>query len=91
VSSFSDPTAVARYAEGPVRQVPGFHALQQMTALLLAESVPHDGRVLVLGAGGGLELKVFTAPEGPYDGATCLLQGLGCVQPVLSNALRVAR
>jgi tRNA (cmo5U34)-methyltransferase len=85
-----------------------------MTALLLAESVPHDGRVLVLGAGGGLELKVFasahddwrfvgvdpsaemlnlakgtlgplasrveflegyidTAPEGPYDGATCLL------------------
>lgn len=112
--SFSDPQAVARYALGPVRQVPGFHALQQMARLLLAESVPHDGRVLVLGAGGGLELKVFaeaqpewrfvgvdpssemlklasatlgplasrvelvegyidTAPEGPYDGATCLL------------------
>jgi tRNA (cmo5U34)-methyltransferase len=57
--SFSDPHAVARYAEGPVRQVPGFHALQQMTTLLLAESVPADGTVLVLGAGGGLELKVF--------------------------------
>ena len=57
--SFSDPHAVARYAEGPVRQVPGFHALQQMTALLLAESVPAHGTVLVLGAGGGLELKVF--------------------------------
>jgi len=57
--SFSDPQAVARYAEGPVRQVPGFHALQRMTELLLAESVPVDGRVLVLGAGGGLELKVF--------------------------------
>ena len=112
--SFSDPQAVARYALGPVRQVPGFHALQQMARLLLAESVPHDGRVLVLGAGGGLELKVFaeaqpqwrfvgvdpssemlklasatlgplasradlvegyidTAPEGPYDGAACLL------------------
>lgn len=59
LSSFSDPRAVARYAEGPVRQVPGFHALQRMAALLLAERVPHDGSVLVLGAGGGLELKVF--------------------------------
>jgi len=114
VSSFSDPQAVARYAEGPVRQVPGFHALQQMAALLLAEFVPEDGHVLVLGAGGGLELKVFAeaqpgwrflgvdpsaemlmlantllgplasrvaflegyidaAPEGPFDGAACLL------------------
>ena len=114
MSSFSDPQAVARYAEGPVRQVPGFHALQQMAGLLLAEQVPADGRVLVLGAGGGLELKAFAqahpgwrfvgvdpsaemmklaqdtlgplasrtelvtgyvdaAPEGPFDGATCLL------------------
>ena len=57
--SFSDPQAVARYAEGPVKQVPGFHALQRMATLLLAESVPDDGQVLVLGAGGGLELKAF--------------------------------
>ncbi|WP_454673901.1 class I SAM-dependent methyltransferase [Achromobacter pestifer] len=59
MTTFSDPQAVARYADGPVKQVPGFHALQQMTSLLLAESVPEDGHVLVLGAGGGLELKVF--------------------------------
>jgi tRNA (cmo5U34)-methyltransferase len=59
LSSFSDPQAVARYAEGPVRQVPGFLALQQMAMLLLAERVPIDGQVLVVGAGGGLELKVF--------------------------------
>jgi tRNA (cmo5U34)-methyltransferase len=112
--SFSDPDAVARYAEGPVRQVPGFHGLQQMTSVLLAESVPDEGHVLVLGAGGGLELKVFAdahpgwrftgvdpsaemlkladttlgpraarahwvegyiddAPQGPFDGGTCLL------------------
>jgi len=63
LSSFSDPQAVARYAEGPVRQVPGFHALQQMAALLLAERVPTDGRVLVLGAGGGLELKAFAEAQ----------------------------
>ncbi|NEY37067.1 methyltransferase, partial [Streptomyces sp. PRKS01-65] len=37
MSSFSDPQAVARYAEGPLRQVPGFLALQQMSRLLLAE------------------------------------------------------
>jgi tRNA (cmo5U34)-methyltransferase len=59
LSSFSDPETVARYADGPARQVPGFHALQRMTSLLLSESVPANGRVLVLGAGGGLELKVF--------------------------------
>lgn len=63
MSSFSDPQAVAAYAQGPVRQVPGFHALQTMATLLLAEHVPHDGRVLVLGAGGGLELKVFAEAQ----------------------------
>lgn len=59
MSSFSDPQAVARYAEGPVRLVPGLLGLQQMATLLLAERVPDHGRVLVLGAGGGLELKAF--------------------------------
>ncbi|MDN5781088.1 MAG: methyltransferase domain-containing protein [Luteimonas sp.] len=59
MSSFSDPEAVARYTEGPIRKVPGFRALQQMASILLAERVGAAGRVLVLGAGGGLELKVF--------------------------------
>lgn len=104
----------ASYAEGPPRQVPGFVALHRMTSLLLAERAPAEGRVLVVGAGGGLELKaladdhpgwhfdgvdpsadmlrlaseiaaphaariqlhegyVAAAPEGPFDGATCLL------------------
>jgi tRNA (cmo5U34)-methyltransferase len=85
-----------------------------MTLLLLAERAPQDARVLVLGAGGGMELKVFaeaqpgwrfdgvdpaaamlklagemlgplaarvslhegyigSAPDGPFDAATCLL------------------
>jgi tRNA (cmo5U34)-methyltransferase len=56
---FADPQAVARYAEGPPRLVPGFADLQRMTMLLLAERTPQDARVLVVGAGGGLELKVF--------------------------------
>jgi len=102
------------YAEGPPRQVPGFASLHRMTSMLLGERVPPQGRVLVLGAGGGLELKALAddhagwtfdgvdpsadmlrlagemagshaarirlhegyieaAPEGPFDGATCLL------------------
>jgi tRNA (cmo5U34)-methyltransferase len=102
------------YVQGPPRQVPGFDGLHRMMSLLLAERVPADGRILVLGAGGGLEIKsladahpgwsfdgvdpsadmlgiaestvkphrtrvelhegyINAAPEGPFDGATCLL------------------
>jgi len=41
-----------------------------MTELLLAERVPQEGRVLVVGAGGGLELKVFAEahPGWRFDG-----------------------
>ena len=57
--SFSDPAAVASYADGPPRFVPGFVDMQRMARVLLAERAPHDARVLVLGAGGGLELTAF--------------------------------
>jgi len=110
----SDTKPAHSYVDGPPRQVPGFAGLHRMTNLLLAERVPAAGRVLVLGAGGGLELKAFAdfvagwtfdgvdpsadmldiarqtiadhadrvtlhhgyvdaAPEGPFNGATCLL------------------
>ena len=67
---FSDPSSVARYAEGPRRLVPGLEALHRMTLLLLAERAPKDARVLVLGAGGGMELKVFAEgqPGWRFDG-----------------------
>jgi tRNA (cmo5U34)-methyltransferase len=69
-SSFTDPDAVMRYRDGPPRQVPGFADLQRMTELLLAERTPEDGRVLVLGAGGGLELEHLAAahPGWEFDG-----------------------
>ena len=60
-SAFADPDAVARYRDGPPRQVPGFADLHRMTDLLVAERTPDDGRVLVLGAGGGLELEHLAA------------------------------
>ncbi len=104
----------ARYINGAKRNVPGLDGLHRMTGLLMAEHVPAKGRVLVVGAGGGLELKalaeqhqgwffdgvdpssdmlalaretttsfvdrialhhgdVGAAPDGPYNGAVCLL------------------
>ncbi|OWQ91885.1 methyltransferase [Roseateles aquatilis] len=112
--AFSDPLAVASYAERTAKIVPGLLDLHAMAGLLLAERAPADARILVLGAGGGLELKAFaeahqawtfdgvdpsadmlqlaratlgdlasrvrlhrgyidSAPEGPFDGAACLL------------------
>jgi tRNA (cmo5U34)-methyltransferase len=107
-------THAGSYAEGPPRQVPGFASLHRMTSMLLSERAPSNGQVLVLGAGGGLELRALAddhpgwtfdgvdpsadmlrmaeqivgphsarmrlhegyiddAPEGPFDGSTCLL------------------
>lgn len=119
MNGFDDPEAVARYAENPPRLVPGFHDLHRMARVLLSETVPTDGTVLIVGAGGGLEIKAFAeahpnwrfvgvdpnsemlklakstlaksaqgnlnnrvdlhqgyidiAPDGPFDGACCLL------------------
>jgi tRNA (cmo5U34)-methyltransferase len=104
----------SNYAEATPPKVPGFADLHRMVSMLLAERVPASGRLLVVGAGGGLELKalaedhagwtftgidpsadmlalarrltsphasrielgqgyVETAPDGPFDGAACLL------------------
>jgi len=57
VKSFSDRAAIANYHDGPPRFVPGVEALHSMTSVLLAETAPDNARVLVLGAGGGMELK----------------------------------
>lgn len=85
---FSDPDSVARYAEGPVRLVPGFHGLQKMTGILLAERVQDDANVLVLGAGGGLELKAF-ADEQPgwrFCGVDPSAEMLGLAKATLGAA-----
>lgn len=57
IKAFSDRAAIANYHDGPPRFVPGVDALHMMTSVLLAETAPDNARVLVLGAGGGMELK----------------------------------
>lgn len=70
MSSFSDPKAVSQYAEKTARLVPGLSDLHRMAGMLLAERTPGTGRVLVLGAGGGLELRAFAEmqPEWRFVG-----------------------
>jgi len=70
MSSHFNEQAAASYLDGPPRQVPGYAGLLRMTTLLLAERMPADGRVLVLGAGGGMELKAMADdhPNWSFDG-----------------------
>ena len=58
------------YALNAARMVPGMGDLPKMAAALLAEHGPADARILVLGAGGGLELKAFAElhPKWQFDG-----------------------
>ena len=60
MTSFSDPNLVSSYAENAARLVPGMHDLPKMAGVLLSECVSADARILILGAGGGLELKAFS-------------------------------
>lgn len=59
MTSFADTALVAHYAERTARIVPGLHDLHRMACMLLAERAPSRAQVLVLGAGGGMELRAF--------------------------------
>ncbi|QIO36751.1 class I SAM-dependent methyltransferase [Bradyrhizobium sp. 1(2017)] len=84
---FSDPQAVARYTEGPPRFVPGYNAMLSMAAILLAERARDDARILVLGAGGGLELKTFAQaqPGWSFDGVDPSAAMLGLARQTLGS------
>jgi tRNA (cmo5U34)-methyltransferase len=58
--AFAGVTAES-YAARAERSVPGLAGLHRMVALLLAERVPDAGHLLVLGAGGGLEIAALGA------------------------------
>jgi tRNA (cmo5U34)-methyltransferase len=59
LASFEDPGVVSEYAERAMKLVPGLMDMQRMAAVLLAERAPSTARILVVGAGGGVELKTF--------------------------------
>lgn len=81
VEAFSKAEAAATYAEGPPRFVPGFEALHRMAAILLAEQTAPDARLLVLGAGGGLELDALSRAQPGWQ-----FVGVDPAQPMLELA-----
>lgn len=85
VDAFSDPDHVARYVDGPARFVPGLAHLHQMTSILLAERAPQDACVLVLGAGGGLELRALAEahPGWSFDGVDPSAEMIGVAEQVI--------
>ncbi|MCX2861978.1 class I SAM-dependent methyltransferase [Paucibacter sp. PLA-PC-4] len=85
MSNFSDPKAIVDYAENASRRIPGLKDMHRMSALLMAESTPPDGRVLVLGAGGGMELKSFAQsfPGWRFDGVDPSAEMLGLAKAAL--------
>jgi tRNA (cmo5U34)-methyltransferase len=62
-SPFIDPAAVASYAKDAPRRVPGLADLHRMSMLLLAEQAPGAARMLVVGAGGGMEIKALAEAQ----------------------------
>lgn len=70
MTSFTDPVLLSSYAQRTARIVPGLRDIHKMANVLLAERAPADARVLVLGAGGGMELKAFAEmqPDWHFDG-----------------------
>ncbi|WP_247880576.1 class I SAM-dependent methyltransferase [Ochrobactrum sp. Q0168] len=56
---FVDPATVASYTEQTPKKVPGLTDLHRMTTFLLSERAKPDAHILVVGAGGGLELSAM--------------------------------
>ncbi len=81
---FRDPTAVARYADGPRRFVPALADVHRMTGLLLAGRAGHNATVLVVGAGGGLELHAMAVACPSWR-----FIGVDPAVPMLAEAARV--
>lgn len=67
---FSNPAAIGGYATETPLKVPGLADLHRMASLLLAEGTGPAANILVVGAGGGLELQAMAAarPEWRFVG-----------------------
>lgn len=85
---FADPDFVARYVDGPKRFVPGHDDMRRMAVQLLAEGVPERADILVIGAGGGLEIRAFAdaQPGWRLTGVDPSTQMLDLARTVIAGA-----
>lgn len=62
--SFDDnPDFVAAYDKGPPLFIPGYASSHFMAATVLADRIKRDADILVIGAGGGVEISAFARWE----------------------------
>jgi tRNA (cmo5U34)-methyltransferase len=92
---YSDPTAIAAYAENARRNVPGLADFHRMVMVLLAEHVPDAARILVVGAGGGMETLAMAQAQpgwtfaGVDPSAAMIDQAKAVVRPVADRVALV--
>ena len=87
-SHYEDPEFVRRYAQGPTLFVPGYEHMQRMAAQLIRERIGWTGKILVLGAGGGLELEAFAfrSPQWTFVGVDPAEEMLKAAQDRIDQA-----
>lgn len=61
--AFSNPAMVATYVDDTPQRVPGLADLHRMAMLLLSERAQQSVHILVVGAGGGMELKAMAEAQ----------------------------
>lgn len=62
------PDFVAQYDRGPPLFIPGYAASHVMAATVLLDRIGADGQLMIVGAGGGIEIAAFAAmcPQWQY-------------------------
>jgi tRNA (cmo5U34)-methyltransferase len=65
-SPWNDPATASSYIKNARASVPYLPAVHGIVEQILAETVPDDGRLLVVGAGGGLELTHLAERHGGW-------------------------
>lgn len=81
LEGFKDPERAAKYADGPAMFMPGFNDLHRMAGVLIRERAPRNAKVLVHGAGGGLELEALAR-----ENAEWTFLGVDPAKPMLDVA-----
>ena len=69
-AGFGDPAVVDSYVGRTRRAVPGLDVVHGLVDQILTETTPDGGRILVIGAGGGLEIRHLADrhPNWTFDG-----------------------
>ncbi len=81
LAMFEDPERARTYSDGPKKFTPGFSDVHTMVSVLIRERVANDARILVHGAGGGLEIEAL-ADANPGWGFV----GVDPAKPMLDEA-----